>query len=314
MGRGLQTIVILRLTLRYVLLFLVVLAAMSVTAYVLVGKIYASDLQPALGLPEYASAYATAMHSVATRILLFDLPLVVLVAALSYLLARAHIAPILEARDRERRFAADAAHELRSPLATIAIVAQSARADAPPGTQAQLDTIARTALDASTIVADLLTLAREPAAHALASEPIDLAIVARQCAQEFTERAQAANIEMRLETQSALINGDQGRVRELLRNLLENGLRHARHSLVVRTAQSGKTASLSVQDDGPGIEPSMQERVFDRFYRGGVEGEGLGLGLSIGRWIALAHGGELRAVNRDANGGALFVATFPALG
>ncbi|MDQ6929520.1 MAG: HAMP domain-containing histidine kinase [Candidatus Eremiobacteraeota bacterium] len=305
---------IVRLTLRYILLFLVVLAAMSFTAYVLVGKIYASDLQPALGLPEYAGAYATAMRSVATRIMLFDLPLVVLVAALSYLLARAHIAPILEARDRERRFAADAAHELRSPLATIAIVAQSARADAPPGTQAQLDTIARTALDASAIVADLLTLAREPAAHALTSEPIDLAIVARQCVQEFAERAKAANIEMRLETKSALINGDQGRVRELLRNLLENGLRHARGSLVVRTAQSGKTASLSVQDDGPGIEPSMQERVFDRFYRGSVGGEGLGLGLSIGRWIALAHGGELRAVNHDASGGALFVATFPALG
>ena len=299
---------------RYVLLFLGVLAAVSLTAYVLVGKIYASDLQPALGLPEYAGAYASAMHAVAMRIFGFDVPLVVLVAALSYVLARTHIGPVLQARERERRFAADAAHELRSPLATIAIVAQSARAGAPPDTQAHLDTIARTAMDASRIVADLLTLAREPAAHALTSEPLDLAIVARQCAQEFAERATAANITMHLETQSALINGDQGRVRELLRNLLENGLRHARRSLVIKTMQSGKTASLSVQDDGPGIEPSMQERVFDRFYRGSAQGEGLGLGLSIGRWIALAHGGELRALDGDARGGALFVATFPALG
>ncbi len=131
--------------------------------------------------------------------------------------------------------------------------------------------------------------------------------------QEFAERAKAANIEMRLETKSALINGDQGRVRELLRNLLENGLRHARGSLVVRTAQSGKTASLSVQDDGPGIEPSMQERVFDRFYRGSVGGEGLGLGLSIGRWIALAHGGDLQAARSAAESGATFILRLPAI-
>ena len=302
-----------RLTARYVLLFLVILGAISFTGYVLIGRFYADALSPALGTPEAAGAYASAMRHVAISIALFDLPLVVIVAGVSYLLARAHIEPLIAARERERRFAADAAHELRSPLASIATVAQAARADAPPSMAPHLETIARTALDASAIVADLLTLAREPAAHALQAEPLDLAIVARQTVAEFAERAKAANVDLRCETQSALINGDERRVRELLRNLIDNGLRHTRTALWVRTSQAGKTATLAVQDDGPGIEPSMQELIFERFYRGNTQGEGLGLGLSIGRWIALAHGGDLRATNRSEGSGATFIVKFPAL-
>ena len=304
---------IVRLTLRYVLLFAVVIVAFSIVVYLLIGQFYAGALQPALGTPEASAAYAAAMRHVLASIALFDLPLLLIIAAISYLLARAHIEPLLAARDRERRFAADAAHELRSPLATIATVAQAARQDAHPATDAHLETIARTALDASAIVADLLTLAREPAAHALVTEPLDLAIVARQTAAEFAQRAIEKGIDLRLETQSTIINGDERRVRELLRNLLDNGLKHARSSLVVRTTQLANTATLSVQDDGPGIEPAMQDRIFERFCRSDAKGEGLGLGLSIGRWIALAHGGELRAAN-SGQGGAIFIAKFPALG
>jgi len=177
----------------------------------------------------------------------------------------------------------------------------------------ELETIIRTALDASAIVGDLLTLAREPAPHALHTELLDLAILALQCVAEFEERAKTAAIDLHLETQSALVNGDERRIRELLRNLLENGLRHARTRLAVRTSQQGKTATITIADDGAGIEPSQQERIFERFFRSNEQSEGLGLGLSIGRWIALAHGGELRASNQQGAGGALFTVTFPAI-
>ncbi|MBC5815521.1 MAG: HAMP domain-containing histidine kinase [Candidatus Eremiobacteraeota bacterium] len=302
-----------RLTARYVLVFLVVLTAINAVAYVFMSRSYAAELGPALETPEGAAAYAAAMRHVLVSILLFDVPLVMLVSGASYVLARTHLEPLLAARERERRFAADAAHELRSPLATIATVAQAARVGAQPEIQASLDTIIRAALDASAIVGDLLTLAREPASHALHTEPLDLAILARHCVAEFEERAKAAAIDLHLETQSALVNGDERRIRELLRNLLENGLRHARTRLSVRTNQQGRTATITIADDGPGIEPSQQERIFERFFRSNEQSEGLGLGLSIGRWIALAHGGELRASNQQGGGGALFTVTFPAL-
>lgn len=302
-----------RLTLRYLLLFLVVLAGISLAAYRFMAGVYAGYLLPVLGTPEYAAAYGGALRHVALTIALFDAPLIVLFGAVSYVFARSTLEPLLAARERERRFAAEAAHELRSPLATIATVAQAARPGAPPDVQPALETIARTALDASSIVADLLTLAREPAAHALHLETLDLAMVAHQCAAEFEERARAAGVTLNVEAHTALVNGDERRIRELLRNLLDNGLRHARTALTLRTQQAGKTALLSVEDDGPGIEPSLQERVFDRFYRGNEQSEGLGLGLSIGRWIAAAHGGDLRAANAPGDRGAAFTLRLPAL-
>lgn len=304
---------IVRLAIRYLLLFAIVIVALSIFAYVFVGQIYAAELQPALGTPEYAGAYAAAMGHVAASIALFDLPLLLAVGGISYLLARAAIAPLLAAREREKRFAAEAAHELRSPLATIATVAQAIRQDAHPDLHPHLETIARTALDASAIVADLLTLAREPGSHALQMEPLDLAIIARQCVDEFSERANTQGLSIEVQTQSAVINGDERRIRELLRNLLDNAMRHARAHVYVRTSQAGKTALLSVEDDGAGIEPPLQERIFERFYRASSTGEGLGLGLSIGRWIALAHGGDLLATGSTGASGATFILRLPAI-
>lgn len=293
------------------LAFTAILAGISAVGYTLIGRTYASSLQPLSGTPEYAAAYGSAMRHVASSIALFDIPLLLLFGAVAYLFARSAVEPLVAARERERRFAAEAAHELRSPLATIATVAQAAKAGTPGDVAAAFDTIARTALDASAIVADLLTLAREPAAHALHLEPLDLAMVAQQCVAEFADRARAAHIELRLDAASAIVNGDERRIRELLRNLLENGLRHARTGLLVRAGCAGKTATIRVEDDGPGIEPSMQERIFDRFYRADEKSEGLGLGLSIGRWIAAAHGGELRAAS--AGQGTAFILRLPLL-
>ncbi len=299
-----------RLTVRYLLLFTIVLAAVSVVAYVLLGQMYRAELQPALGTPEYGLAYATAMRHVAFSIVLFDLPLLLLVGSVSYALAHATVQPLLAARDRERRFAAEAAHELRSPLATIASVAQAVRADAAVEMKPHLETISRTALDASAIVTDLLTLAREPGSHALHKEPVDIALLAMQCADEFRERARERGVFLSVDAASAIVDGDERRIREVLRNLLDNALRHARSRVTLHAAQNGRSAVVSVSDDGVGIDPALHEQIFERFYRVDGSTEGLGLGLSIGRWIATAHGGNLRAA--PAAQGALFILSLPA--
>jgi two-component system OmpR family sensor kinase len=299
-----------RLSLRYVAVFALVLAALSVGAYVFVGREYASLLLPALGTPEGATAYANAMRKVALTIVAFDVPLLIVVGVASWLLARASIEPLVAAQERERAFAADAAHALRSPLATIGSVAQAARGDAAPQTREAFETIARAALDASRTVSELLTLARSAEPQALACEPIELAAVVSDTAREFREPASNKGVALHLEAKSAIVNADERRVRELVRNLLSNALRHARSDVRVTVQADGTMARLTVANDGDNIDPQERERIFERFYRANGSGEGSGLGLPIVRWIARAHGGSV-AVRENAQHMTEFVVELP---
>jgi signal transduction histidine kinase len=282
-----------RLTLRYVAVFAVVLAALSVGAYLFVGREYASLLLPALSTPEGSVAYANAMRRVGWTIVAFDVPLLVVVGIASWLLARASIEPLIAAQERERAFAADAAHALRSPLATIGSVAQASRNDAPPAQREAFETIARASLDASRTVAELLTLARSAEPHALSREPIELAAVVSDTAREFRDAAAGKGVDLHVDVKSAIVNADERRVRELVRNLLSNAVRHARSEVRVGVRADGTMARLTVANDGEGIDPQHRERIFERFYRANGSTEGTGLGLPIVRWIAHAHGGSV---------------------
>lgn len=302
-----------RLTFRYLTIFAVVLLAISLVAYFFVVRDYASIASPALDTAEGAAALRMAEIRVATTIFFFDIPLLMIVGVASFLLARASIAPLLAAQERERRFAADAAHELRSPLATIAALAQAARPDAPAALGAVLETIAHAALDASAIVADLMTLARQPAAAALQREPVDLAIIVTRTAAEFAERARERGIRIDFEARSAIVDGDERRLIELARNLVDNALRHARSTVYIRSARGERAARIEVEDDGPGVPKELQRRIFERFFRADESfHRGSGLGLSIAAWTARAHGGTL-GVGRGTAQGALFTLSLPIL-
>lgn len=301
-----------RLTAVYTAIFAAVLACISFYAYWLVGGQYRSLLAPALDTPEGQSGYRTAMSHVLVTIVAADVPVLIVVGLLAFVLARASLRPLFDAREREQQFAADAAHELRSPLATIATVAQAARLAADPQTREQLDTIARTALDASALIGDLLTLAREPRPGLLQREPVDLAHVVTTCAREFDARANAANLELRVQAGEAIVNGDERRLRELTRNLLENALRHAKHTIVLECGGDATAAYLRVRDDGDGIAPALRAQLFQRYA--GDDAEGHGLGLSIAHWIASAHDGELELEKGASAPGASFVAKLPRLG
>src|SRR5690242_13132730 len=99
------------------------------------------------------------MERVALTIVAFDIPLLIVVGIASWMLARISVAPWISARAREREFIADAAHELRSPLATIASVAQVSRKEDQASMRDALELIAKTSLDANGVITDLLTLA-----------------------------------------------------------------------------------------------------------------------------------------------------------
>lgn len=301
-----------RLALRYLLVFAIVLAALSAGAYLFLGREYASLLQPALGTPEVSRAYATAMWRVLLTIVAFDVPLLVIVGVAAWMLARASLDPLIAAQERERAFAADAAHALRSPLATIASVAQAARADAPPVLADALTTIARAALDASATVGDLLTLARSAQPGALAKEPIDLGAVVSDTAKEYRQIANDRGLKLEVEPSSVIVEADERRVRELTRNLLSNAVRHAKSFVRVRVS-AGPEAQLIVTNDGQPVAADAKPRVFDRFFRADGQSEGTGLGLAIVRWIASAHGGSVLVRDCERGSGAEFVVRLPAL-
>ncbi|HLY04021.1 MAG TPA: HAMP domain-containing sensor histidine kinase [Candidatus Cybelea sp.] len=300
-----------RTAILYLCVFVCVLAALSIGAYEFVAREYASLLAPALGTPEGVATLRTAMQRVALTIAEIDAPLVIVVAIASYVLARAAIAPLVAARERERRFAADAAHELRSPLTAIAAVAQAARAGAAEQSRISFETIARSALEASAVVTDLLTLARDPARRALHCEPVDLAAIVTIASRDTQPVADARNVRLDVAPASAIVDGDERRLRELSVNLLDNAIRHARRSVRISSRRAGRLCEIVVEDDGDGIPPSERERVFERFYRRANDGSGTGLGLPIVRWIAYAHGGAVE-VDRSSDGGARFVAAFPS--
>jgi signal transduction histidine kinase len=300
-----------RAALLYLAIFVCVLLALNAGAYAFMAREYASLLAPVLSTPEGSRAFSTAMQRVVLTLLAIDAPLVAIVAVASYALARATIAPLEAARERERLFAADAAHELRSPLAAIAAIAQAARIQATAESANAFEAIVRSALEASAVVTDLLTLARDPARRALQCEPVDLAAVVANSSRDTQPLASARGVAVETSATSAIVDGDERRLRELTRNLLDNAIRHAHASVSIASRRNGRLCEIVVDDDGDGVPPPERERIFERFYRRANDGTGTGLGLAIVRWIARAHDGAI-TIGEAPSGGARFVAAIPA--
>lgn len=204
--------------------------------------------------------------------------------------------------DQLRRFIADASHELRTPLASIRGYAQlSLREDAPmtPTQQRSFDRIESEAERMGTLVDDLLLLARLDAGQPLRVDDVELTLLAVDAVNDA--HAADATHEWRLDVSEDLISipGDENRLRQVLANLLRNAATHTPPGTTVTTALSRDAthAILSVADTGPGIDPSVADRLFDRFARGdharNRDAGSTGLGLSIAHAITAAHGGSI---------------------
>jgi two-component system OmpR family sensor kinase len=236
-----------------------------------------------------------------------------LAASINGLLAR-----LSDALAVQRRFTADAAHELRTPLAALKLQLDLARRNgAASGSQAALDDLEAGVARASHVVEQLLTLARvEPEAMARARTQCDLAALARDAVVARAGLAAAKSIDLGLvRADAAVVDGEAATLAILLSNLLDNALRYTPRGgrIDVAVERADDAATLEVADSGPGIPAEERARVFDRFVRGrDVHEPGSGLGLSIVKRIADAHHATV-SLDTAAEGSGLVVRVrFPA--
>jgi signal transduction histidine kinase len=220
--------------------------------------------------------------------------------------------------ERQREFVADASHELRTPLTSIHANLELLQAAAVGSEDDQhaVDSALISTKRMSGLVSDLLLLARADAGRPVATKDIDLAAIAAGALEEVQPLAGERRIESQLEGPLPL-PGNPDELHRLVRNLLENAVRHTPEKATVELTarRDGGEALLEILDDGPGIPSAMEDQVFDRFVRGDgpsdtAGGGGSGLGLAIVRAVAESHGGSVTA-GKSTYGGARFSVRLP---
>jgi signal transduction histidine kinase len=205
--------------------------------------------------------------------------------------------------ERQRRFVADASHELRSPIASLRTQLEVAAAHPE---LLDLDGAVEDTVRLQRLAADLLLLARLDAGERPNDSRVDLAGMAREEAEGRTG--------VTVDAEPVEVAGSRGQLGRVLANLLDNAQRHAGSAVTVSVRRDGDRAVVGVADDGDGVPEADRERIFERFVRLDVarsrDDGGAGLGLAIARDVAVRHGGTLTAGQGPA-GGALFELRLP---
>jgi two-component system sensor histidine kinase QseC len=247
--------------------------------------------------------------------------------------APAEVAPVLSALnrlldrvsnalERERRFTADAAHELRTPLAGLKVHAQNAaRAASPAERQASLDRML-VGLDRTIHLSEqMLALSRAAAAAGLAdtATTVSLRQMVADALDTLKPRVAERRIRVRTRCEPAAsgfdVRGNPQQLRSLVSNLVDNALRYgpADSTVTIELRTEAGELTLVVEDEGPGIPEHLRERVFESYYRvPGSPGSGSGLGLAIVKEIAQAHGARVAIGTGTGGKGTRFVVTFPS--
>ncbi|KAA2263853.1 HAMP domain-containing histidine kinase [Solihabitans fulvus] len=315
------------------LLVLVGFAALALTAVVLVGVVrYA--LSPLDAMTRLARSIASGHRGNRLSPARTDTELGRTAAAFDDMLdalegaetqARQAEAASKMSEERTRRFVADAAHELRTPIAGVQAIAEAtvqAGPEVDPEERERMHLLlVREARRAGRLVDDLLALARIDAGIDVNREPVDLLALAR--AEVERTRLLAADFDIDVDEASVpvLVLGDPQRLAQVLANLVNNARQAAGSSGRVRL-RSGLTpahqAELVVADNGPGVPAADRDRIFDRLVRldvsRGQNSGGSGLGLAIARGFVRAHGGELRCVAPpEDEPGAVFQLVLPVV-
>ncbi|MFT3813141.1 MAG: sensor histidine kinase [Acidovorax sp.] len=218
--------------------------------------------------------------------------------------------------EAQRRFIADAAHQLRTPLALQASQIEYARHASPGPLWADLQASNRRLVD---VTNKLLLLAQAEHGDAQTRhEPVDLAAAALRCVEQLAALADRRRIDLGMDVQAApaTVRAQPALLDALIANLLDNALRYTQEGgqVTVGVRRAAGALELSVADNGPGIPAEARERVFERFYRVAADAEGTGLGLAIVREAARAFGASVAlAPNTQEAHGLVATVRFPPL-
>jgi two-component system, OmpR family, sensor histidine kinase TctE len=222
-----------------------------------------------------------------------------------------------DASTMQQRFLANAAHQLRTPLAGLQMHLELLlRRDLPADVRPELERMHSATVRASRLANQLLALAKAESVpdHGREFETIDLRAIADAAARDWASKAIAQNIDLGFSLERAVILGDPLLLPELIDNLIDNALRYtgAGGSVTVSTGCHDDAPFLCVEDTGPGIPRSERSKVLERFYRvAGTPGEGSGLGLAIVQEVVDRHGGTLEITDRGELRGTCVRVTFP---
>ena len=298
--------------------FFLILGLLALTAVGLVSRwIIAISLKPLEQVEETAEAIAGGDLSARLPAAKPDTEVGRLTTALNTMLGR--IEESFEARvnseSKLRRFVADASHELRTPLTAIRGFAELHRQGAVVGaenTKELVGRIEKESIRMSTLVEDLLLLARLDQSREMAQEPVDLNALLTEAVASAKAAGPNHLIELSLPSAEVFILGDSQRVHQVVANLLANARTHTPDNSQIKVALEQGIAEtvISVSDNGPGLSEDDQERIFERFFRADpsrarTSGEGSGLGLSIVDAVMQAHGGYV-SVQSKLGAGATF--------
>jgi signal transduction histidine kinase len=223
------------------------------------------------------------------------------------------IGRLAQAFERERRFTADASHELKTPLAVlrgdieVALRREREPAEYQRVLKSSLEEIARL----TKLTDDLLTLARSDAGESVLDlEPVRLDLLAANARAYVASLAESAGVALTYDAPASpvVIEGDQKRLQQLLVNLLDNAIKYTTAGGNVRLSLTvvDSAAVIEVSDTGRGVPESALPHIFERFYRRTDSRDsrvtGFGLGLAISKWIVDAHSGSIEVESREGSG------------
>ncbi len=212
---------------------------------------------------------------------------------------------IAAAAEHERRFVADASHQLRTPLAILTTELEVALQESgdPAALRASIASALVEANRVTRLADTLLTLAQADERSLLANvADLPLAPVATRVAARLEQRAHAAGREIEVAVPAGLVvRADSVRLEEALGNLVENGVAHGAGTVEISAEQTGDVVRIHVRDQGAGFPVQFVPRAFERFSRASSAGSGTGLGLAIAAAVAAAHGGET-GIEHDSRG------------
>ncbi|MFF5289461.1 sensor histidine kinase [Paractinoplanes globisporus] len=238
------------------------------------------------------------------------------------LLAGRATAPLGDALARQRRFVADASHELRTPIAQLHTRAQLIEKDLRTGAGApdlasDVGRLVAGTRQLGEIVDDLL-LSTHLTSRSEAAVEVDLGVVADSVVGGFEERARSQDIDLEVRAdpdQPSIVYGREAALRRVLTALVDNALSHTRKggyvTIELHRLDGPARVQLVVRDDGTGFAPGDAERLFDRFARGHDDHRRFGLGLALAREVITGHGGTIEAAAAP-DGGAVFTIRLPA--